>query len=131
MFFASDNSGPVPQAVLDTLAEANQGYTFGYGADALMDEVRERIRDLFEAPEAAVYLVATGTAANNHNTRLPLRLDHRCRERSGRCGNQPAPAQTSSRAVTAATSAARRRLTAFGRRSSARRHPGCRPAGSR
>jgi threonine aldolase len=29
-----------------------------------MDEVRARIRTLFEAPEAAVYLVATGTAAN-------------------------------------------------------------------
>ena len=64
MFFASDNSGPVPQAILDTLAEVNQGYTLGYGADPMMDEVRQRIRDLFEAPEAAVYLVATGTAAN-------------------------------------------------------------------
>lgn len=64
MFFASDNSGPVPQAILDTLAEANTGYTLGYGADTMMDEVRQRIRDLFEAPDAAVYLVATGTAAN-------------------------------------------------------------------
>ena len=64
MFFASDNSGPVPQTVLDALTEVNQGYAFGYGADAMMDEVRQRIRDLFEAPEAAVYLVATGTAAN-------------------------------------------------------------------
>lgn len=64
MFFASDNSGPVPDAILQTLAEANQGYTLGYGADAMMDEVRQRIRGLFEAPEAAVYLVATGTAAN-------------------------------------------------------------------
>jgi threonine aldolase len=64
MFFASDNSGPVPQAVLDTLAEANAGYARGYGAEPLMDEVRQRIRDLFEAPEAAVYLVSTGTAAN-------------------------------------------------------------------
>ena len=64
MFFASDNSGPVPQAILDALAEANTGYTLGYGADTMMDEVRQRIRDLFEAPDAAVYLVATGTAAN-------------------------------------------------------------------
>jgi threonine aldolase len=29
-----------------------------------MDRVRSRIRETFEAPEAAVYLVATGTAAN-------------------------------------------------------------------
>lgn len=64
MFFASDNSGPVPQAVLDRLAEANTGHAMGYGADAMMDEVRQRLRDLFEAPEAAVYLVSTGTAAN-------------------------------------------------------------------
>jgi len=64
MFFASDNSGPVPQAVLDVMAEANAGHMMGYGADPVMDEVRLRIRDLFEAPEAAVYLAATGTAAN-------------------------------------------------------------------
>ncbi|GGC12012.1 L-threonine aldolase [Marivita lacus] len=64
MFFASDNSGPVPQAVLDVMAEANTGHMMGYGADPLMDEVRLRIRDLFEAPEAAVHLAATGTAAN-------------------------------------------------------------------
>jgi len=64
MFFASDNSGPVPQAVLDTLAEANQGHVMGYGADPMMDEVRQRIRDLFEAPDAAVHLTATGTSAN-------------------------------------------------------------------
>ncbi|MFP7570929.1 threonine aldolase family protein [Marivita sp. S2033] len=65
MFFASDNSGPVPQPVLDALTEANSGYTFGYGAEPLMDEVRQRIRDLFETPDAAVHLVATGTAANS------------------------------------------------------------------
>jgi threonine aldolase len=64
MHFASDNSGPVPQQVLDALAEANQGYAMGYGADPLMEEVRQRLRDLFEAPNAAVHLVATGTAAN-------------------------------------------------------------------
>ncbi|WP_050928270.1 threonine aldolase family protein [Aestuariivita boseongensis] len=65
MFFASDNSGPVHPEVLATLAEANDGYAMAYGADALMDEVREKIREIFEAPEAAVYLVATGTAANS------------------------------------------------------------------
>ena len=64
MFFASDNSGPVPQAVLDALAEANTGHTMAYGADQVTAEVTQRIRDLFEAPNAAVHLVATGTAAN-------------------------------------------------------------------
>lgn len=65
MFFASDNSGPVHPQIMNALAAANDGYAMPYGADPLMDEVRTRIRDLFEAPEAAVYLVATGTAANS------------------------------------------------------------------
>ena len=64
MFFASDNSGPAHPSVMDAMLRANDGYRFGYGADAEMDRVRQGIRDLFEAPEAAVYLVATGTAAN-------------------------------------------------------------------
>ncbi|WP_372609421.1 threonine aldolase family protein [Aquicoccus sp.] len=64
MFFASDNSGPAHPAILDALTRANEGFAMGYGDDAIMDEVRERIRTLFEAPEAAVYLVATGTTAN-------------------------------------------------------------------
>lgn len=64
MFFASDNSGPAHPKVMEALSRANDGYRFGYGADAEMDRVRDSIRALFEAPEAAVYLVATGTAAN-------------------------------------------------------------------
>ncbi|MCW1951656.1 MAG: beta-eliminating lyase-related protein [Octadecabacter sp.] len=65
MFFASDNSGPAHPKVMDAMMRANEGYRFGYGADAEMDRVRDMIRDLFEAPEAAVYLVSTGTAANS------------------------------------------------------------------
>ncbi len=64
MFFASDNSGPVHPAVMTALSDANHGHALPYGDDALMDEVRQRLRDLFEAPEAAIHLVATGTAAN-------------------------------------------------------------------
>ena len=64
MHFASDNSGPVPPQVLAALAEANEGYAMAYGADALMDEVRDRLRALFQAPQAVVYLAATGTSAN-------------------------------------------------------------------
>ena len=64
MFFASDNSGPVPPQVLEALARANDGHVAGYGDDALTRDVTERLRALFEAPEAAVYLVPTGTAAN-------------------------------------------------------------------
>ncbi|MCD9149564.1 threonine aldolase family protein [Pseudophaeobacter flagellatus] len=65
MYFASDNSGPVPAQVLHALAKANEGYAMGYGADAEMAEVTKRLRDIFEAPEATVHLVATGTAANS------------------------------------------------------------------
>ena len=65
MHFASDNSGPVHPEVLTALAEANQGYQMAYGADTLMNEVRDQVRSIFEAPGAAVYLVATGTAANS------------------------------------------------------------------
>ncbi len=64
MFFASDNSSGVPAAILEALARANEGFAPGYGADAIMERVRARVRDIFEAPEAAVHLVATGTAAN-------------------------------------------------------------------
>ena len=64
MWFTSDNaSGAAPQ-IMAALARANEGYARSYGADPIMDRVRGRIRTLFEAPEAAVYLVATGTAAN-------------------------------------------------------------------
>ncbi|GGH31734.1 L-threonine aldolase [Cribrihabitans marinus] len=64
MFFASDNSGPAPQQILDALAAANTGYAAAYGSDPLTAEVQARIREIFEAPQAAVHLVATGTAAN-------------------------------------------------------------------
>lgn len=65
MFFASDNSGPAHPKVMESMMRANEGYRFGYGADPEMDRVRDMVRDLFEAPDAAVYLVATGTAANS------------------------------------------------------------------
>lgn len=64
MFFGSDNTGPAHPQVMQALMDANSGYETPYGADKLMDEVRGSLRDIFEAPDAAVYLVATGTAAN-------------------------------------------------------------------
>ncbi|TCP63088.1 L-threonine aldolase [Rhodovulum bhavnagarense] len=64
MQFASDNTSPVPPQVLEALIEANHGYAMPYGAEAAMTDLRDDIRNMFEAPEAQVYLVATGTAAN-------------------------------------------------------------------
>jgi threonine aldolase len=64
MFFASDNTSGVPPQVLVALTEANHGYATSYGNDTIMTQVTARVRKVFEAPDAAVYLVATGTAAN-------------------------------------------------------------------
>ena len=65
MYFASDNAGPAAPEILKAIEAANDGYKSSYGADDIMDRVREKIRAVFEAPDAAVYLVATGTAANS------------------------------------------------------------------
>ncbi|WP_343081076.1 low specificity L-threonine aldolase [Ostreiculturibacter nitratireducens] len=64
MFFASDNTSGAAPEVMASVVAANEGYATPYGNDPIMDRVRARIREVFEAPEAAVYLVATGTAAN-------------------------------------------------------------------
>ena len=65
MFFASDNGGPVHPKVMEALSACNAGHMGAYGAEAAMEEVRQKIRVLFEAPEAAVYLVINGTACNS------------------------------------------------------------------
>ena len=64
MFFTSDNASGAAPEIMAALTRANTGYARGYGADEIMARVTRQIRDLFDAPEAAVYLVATGTAAN-------------------------------------------------------------------
>jgi threonine aldolase len=64
MHFASDNTSGVPARVLAALARANEGFAPGYGAEAAMERLRERLRATFAAPQAEVFLVATGTAAN-------------------------------------------------------------------
>jgi len=64
MIFASDNTGPAAPEIMDAVLHANAGYQMPYGNDTIMPGVTQKIRDLFEAPEASVHLVATGTAAN-------------------------------------------------------------------
>ena len=64
MFFASDNTSAAAPGVMDAVLRANTGYAMGYGNDAIMAEVTAQIRRVFEAPEAVVHLVSTGTAAN-------------------------------------------------------------------
>ena len=64
MWFTSDNAGPAAPEIMAAVTRANADYASSYGDDQIMDQVRDQIRKTFEAPEAAVYLVATGTAAN-------------------------------------------------------------------
>ena len=64
MYFASDTTAPAHPNVIEAIARINTGYAPSYGADESMQRITARIRDLFEAPEAQVYLVSTGTAAN-------------------------------------------------------------------
>jgi threonine aldolase len=64
MFFASDNTSGAAPEIITAVAAANDGYAMPYGNDPIMTRVRDKVRDIFEAPDAAVYLVATGTAAN-------------------------------------------------------------------
>ena len=64
MNFASDNSGPAAPEILEAVLSANAGYENSYGGDSLMEKVERQLKEIFEAPDAAIYLVATGTAAN-------------------------------------------------------------------
>ncbi|MEE9387638.1 MAG: low specificity L-threonine aldolase [Paracoccaceae bacterium] len=64
MNFASDNCSGVHPLVMDALVQANTGHAASYGDDAIMDRVSARFREVFEAPDAEVFLVATGSAAN-------------------------------------------------------------------
>lgn len=65
MHLASDNAGPIHPRVLAALEAANRGHAMPYGADEVTARATELVRETFEAPEASVHLVATGTAANS------------------------------------------------------------------
>lgn len=65
MWFTSDNAAGAPPEVMAALARANDGHAMAYGADDATTRARDMIREAFEAPQAAVHFVATGTAANS------------------------------------------------------------------
>ena len=64
MHFASDNTAPVHPAILKALTDVNMGPAMPYGADEVTVRAAEALRATFEAPDAAVFFVTTGTAAN-------------------------------------------------------------------
>ena len=63
MNFASDNTGPAAPEIMAALTEANAS-AMPYGNDPFTARAEALIREQFEAPEASIHLVATGTAAN-------------------------------------------------------------------
>ena len=64
MIFTSDNASGAAPEIMAALGEAEAGYAMPYGNDDVTAAAQARVREVFEAPEAAVYFVATGTAAN-------------------------------------------------------------------
>ncbi|MEM9369836.1 MAG: beta-eliminating lyase-related protein [Pseudomonadota bacterium] len=64
MIFTSDNASGVAPEILDAVARVSGGYTRGYGADETSERVEDMVREVFEAPSARAFTVATGTAAN-------------------------------------------------------------------
>jgi threonine aldolase len=65
MYFTSDNASGAAPEIMAALLRANDGFARGYGADDIMGRVTARLREVFDHPEAAVYLVASGTVANS------------------------------------------------------------------
>lgn len=64
MQFRSDNAGIADPRVIEEMSRINTGYTGGYGNDEITSKAAMLVRTLFEAPDALVYFVPTGTAAN-------------------------------------------------------------------
>ena len=65
MFFTSDNAAGVHPKILASVERAADGPAMAYGNDPVTEQAVNRIREVFEAPQAGAYLVATGTAANS------------------------------------------------------------------
>lgn len=64
MNFASDNATGVHPDIFAAMMAANEGHLPSYGRDPLTREAVEQVRATFDAPEAEVFLLGTGTGAN-------------------------------------------------------------------
>ncbi len=64
MHFASDNTSGVHPKILEALVKANDGFAPAYGADRYSLDLQDRLRDMFDAPDARVYPMTSGTGAN-------------------------------------------------------------------
>ncbi len=64
MNFTSDTAAPAHPDVCAALTKANDGAAPSYGADALSDALRARLRSLFETDRLAATIVTSGTGSN-------------------------------------------------------------------
>ncbi|MFN0025842.1 MAG: threonine aldolase family protein [Acidimicrobiales bacterium] len=62
--FRSDNAAGVAPEIMAAVVAANSGSALAYGADPWTEQLRERVAEVFEFPEVAVFPVSSGTAAN-------------------------------------------------------------------
>ena len=62
--FASDNAAPAHPKALEAIAAANDGPAPSYGTDPVTRRATERLRAVFDSPQAEVLFAFTGTAAN-------------------------------------------------------------------
>ena len=61
----SDNCAGAAPELLAALAEANTGSALAYGGDEWSARLQARVAEVFEHPDATVFPVLTGTAANS------------------------------------------------------------------
>jgi threonine aldolase len=61
----SDNAAGVAPEIMSAIAAANTGSALAYGADDWTAAVRDKVRQVFEHPDAEVFPVISGTAANS------------------------------------------------------------------
>jgi threonine aldolase len=63
--FRSDNAAGVAPEIIAAITEANVGSALAYGADEWTARLRDTVRAVFEHPDAEVFPVISGTAANS------------------------------------------------------------------
>ncbi len=61
----SDNAAGVAPEIMSAVAAANTGSALAYGADDWTARLRDTVRAVFEHPDAEVFPVISGTAANS------------------------------------------------------------------
>ena len=61
----SDNAAGAAPEIMSAIVAANAGSALAYGADEWTSQLRDKVREVFEHPDAEVFPVISGTAANS------------------------------------------------------------------